>query len=83
MSYVNTIEACQFNEINFNALTELGQPCLIKGAIADSPLVQKGRQSLSSAKEYLQTFYTQKPMLVYQCEAEAKADFSITRNLME
>lgn len=75
MSYVNTIEACQFNDINFNALTELGQPCLIKGAIAESPLVRKGRQSLSSAQEYLQAFYTQKPLLVYQCEAEAKGRF--------
>lgn len=78
MSYDNplhTIKACQFNEIDFNALTELGRPCLIKGAIANSPLVLKGRQSLSLAQEYLQAFYTQKPMLVYQCEAEAKGRF--------
>ncbi|WP_158971878.1 cupin-like domain-containing protein [Paraglaciecola sp. L3A3] len=70
-----TIKQSQFTEIDFNALTELGRPYLIKGVIADSPLVTKGRQSLSLAKEYLQTFYTQKPMLVYQCEAEAKGRF--------
>ncbi|MCI2282763.1 cupin-like domain-containing protein [Colwellia sp. MSW7] len=72
---LHTIKACQFNEIDFNALTELGRPCLIKGAIANSPLVLKGRQSLSLAQEYLQAFYTQKPMLVYQCEAEEKGRF--------
>lgn len=70
-----TIDGLRFDAIDFNALVEQGKPCLLKGVLNDSALVQASRESDDAAMIYLQTLASDKPILSYLADADAHGRF--------
>lgn len=78
MSYANsvyTLSDCRLDEINFNQLIRLNQPCLVKGVLATSPLVKAGGHSIDQVREYLNSHYSGRPLIAYQTGATEKGRF--------
>lgn len=59
------IEGVDFNSADFNSIVETGTPCVLKGALSQSPLVLAGQQSDNCAMEYLLSFASERRFLSY------------------
>lgn len=71
---VKIVEGCRYDDIpEFVLASE--QPLLLKGLVADWPLVQAGLQSDAEADAYLRKFYTDKSVVFYEAEAEKRGRF--------
>ncbi|WP_053981103.1 cupin-like domain-containing protein [Marinagarivorans algicola] len=75
------IEGAEFNDVDFNALIESGEPCVLKGALSHAPLVLAGKQSYLKAKAHLISHVGARPMLSYVAAAGAAGRFFYNQDL--
>jgi hypothetical protein len=61
---VKVVEGCSPKNIP-DWIFQSGEPLVLKGVVADWPIVQKGRQSERQASDYLRSFYSGKPVTYY------------------
>ncbi len=70
-----TLDGFQFEDVDFDALIQEGTPCILKGALNESPLVLAGKVSDQEAMSHLLSYYSQRPLLSYTAGAEVKGRF--------
>lgn len=70
-SKTREISCLRFDEIDFPALIQEGEPCIIRGALQNSSLVTAGKISDVSAMEYLLSHNNKKSLLYYSAIPEA------------
>ncbi len=61
--------------IPYGELLETDRPVILKGVVADWPLVQAGLTSPGAAMDYLLTFYQGRPVVGYTCPPEVKGRY--------
>lgn len=69
---VKTVSGKTLKDLDYQALLAAGEPILFKGMARDWPLVQKALQSPQAAVDYLNSFYTKKPIVVYRGDETVK-----------
>lgn len=81
MQKTKVVEGLQFQNIDFDEVIQNGVPCVFSGALKDCPLVIAGKQSEQAAMSYLQSFDSERALLYYTAEAEAKTRFFYTKEM--
>jgi Uncharacterized conserved protein len=71
---VKTLTGLQPNAIPDDLLQQ-NEPFIVRGLVSDWPLVQAGRQSAAAAMQYIEQFYSGKPVVVYSCAPEKNGQF--------
>ncbi len=71
---VKTLTVLQPNAIPDDLLQQ-NEPFIVRGLVSDWPLVQAGRQSAAAAMQYIEQFYSGKPVVVYSCAPEKNGQF--------
>lgn len=56
-------------------LLQQNEPFVVRGLVGDWPLVKAGHQSASAAMQYIEQFYSGKPVVVYSCTPEKNGQF--------
>ncbi|MEH6551510.1 MAG: cupin-like domain-containing protein [Pseudomonadales bacterium] len=64
MSYIEEIQGCRPDSIDEAILTS-ARPLVLRGLVADWPIVSEGNKSAAHALEYLQSFYSGAPLTAY------------------
>jgi len=72
---VRVIDGLRFDRIPFDDLFAANEPVLMRGLVADWPLVQAGRRSPAAVMEQLTASYNQKPVIVYVGAPEIRGRF--------
>lgn len=60
---------------------ESKQPLVLKGLVADWPIVKQGQHSFQGADNYLRSFYNNMPVTAYYAEPEAKGRIFYNQDL--
>ena len=71
---VKTLTGLQPNAIPDDLLQQ-NEPFIVRGLVSDWSLVQAGRQSAAAAMQYMEQFYSGKPVVVYSCAPEKNGQF--------
>ena len=66
---VKTVEGCSPQQIP-DWIFQSREPLLLKGIVADWPIVKKAQQSDRQVSEYLRGFYSGRPVTYYYGEPE-------------
>lgn len=61
--------------IPYGELLQADRPVILKGVVADWPLVRAGRTSSAEAMDYLLAFYQGRPVVGYSCPPEIKGRY--------
>ncbi|MFC7292761.1 cupin-like domain-containing protein [Hirschia litorea] len=69
------IENASFEDVDFNALIEAGEPVILKGVLRESPLCKAADTSAKSAMDLILSYYNQRPVIHFKAEAEIKGRF--------
>lgn len=72
---VRIIDGLRFDRIPFDELFAGNEPVLMRGLIADWPLVQEGRRGADAVMDQLATHYNKKPVIVYVGDAAIRGRF--------
>ncbi|MFC3096032.1 cupin-like domain-containing protein [Alteromonas sediminis] len=73
LHYGSPIEEISCSNGEFPAhLYDADMPCILRGMVADWPLVQEGLRSDQHAVDYLMSFYNQQPVNAFMAGPEAK-----------
>ena len=70
-----TLDGLKFAEIDFDELIKSGRPCILKGALNNSALVVAGKSSNKEAMKHLLSYTSDRPVLNYVADAQAKGRF--------
>src|SRR5882672_12417317 len=78
---VRVINGLRFDRIPFDELFAGNEPVLMRGLVADWPLVQAGREAPTRVMELLAENYNKKPVIVYVGDAEMGGRFSYNESV--
>ena len=79
--HVRVIDGLRFDRIPFDELFAGNEPVLMRGLVADWPLVQAAREAPSRVMDLLASNYTKKPVIVYVGDPEMRGRFSYNESL--
>ncbi len=69
------VDGLDFDDIDFAGLIEQNQPCIVRGALKQTPLVVAGKRSAQAAMAHLLTYESGRPLLSFSADATAKGRF--------
>lgn len=71
------------DSIPYRELLEAGEPVILKGAVTNWPLVQKGAEGPEAVMAYLKSFYGGRPALMFKGPPKIGGRFFYTEDLLE
>ncbi len=72
---VEQLSGVPFAKIDFNHVIDQGVPCVFKGALNESELVQSAKRSSKAAMNFLSPFASDVPLLYYRADANQRSRF--------